>query len=107
MALLRSEAQTAKTAVQTKAVALEERVELLQGDMTVLAQELAKGGSSHHLLQLEVVQLRSQLEDQCRERGMENDGHALTIRELSEHFEAHESDTRASLQVSQHLPFPA
>ena len=73
LTLLRSEVQTGRAAMQTKTSALEERLDAMQDDLTVLAQEVAKGGSSHHLLQLETVQLRSALEEEARERRAEQE----------------------------------
>ena len=67
--------------------------------MTVLAQEVARGGSAHHLLQLETVQLRAALEEEARERRGEADSHAQTLRELTERFEAHAHDARTSMQA--------
>ena len=73
LTLLRSEVQTGRAALQTKASALEERLDSMQDDLTVLAQEVAKGGSGHHMLQLGTVQLRAALEEESRERRAESE----------------------------------
>ena len=99
LTLLRSEVQTGRAAMQTKASALEERLDNIQDDLTVLAQEVAKGGSAQHLLQLESVQLRSQLEEEARERRAEQEASSQKLQELRERLDAHDSDTRASMQA--------
>jgi len=99
LTLLRSETQTGRAALQTKASALEERLDSLQDDLTVLAQEVAKGGSAHHLLQLEAVQLRSQLEEEVRERRSEHEAAAQRAAELREKLESFDADARASMQA--------
>jgi len=99
MALLRSETQTGRAALQTKCAALEERLDSLQDDLTVLAQEVAKGGSAHHLLQLEAVQLRSQLDEEVRERKAEQEAANQRAVELREKLASFDADARASMQA--------
>ena len=99
LTLLRSETQTGRAALQTKCSALDERLDSLQDDMTVLAQEVAKGGSAHHLLQLEAVQLRSQLDEEVRERKAEQEIAAQRAAELREKLERFDADARASMQA--------
>lgn len=99
LTLLRSELQTGRAAMQTKTSALEERMDSMQDDLTILAQEVAKGGSAQHLLQLETVQLRSQLEEEARERRAEQDAAAQKLQELRERLDAHDADARASMQA--------
>jgi len=97
--LLRSEVHTGRASLQTKATALEERLDSLQDDLTVLAQEVAKGGSQQHMLQLESVQLRAQLEEEARERRAEQDATNAKLAELREKLEGYESDARSSMQA--------
>jgi len=65
----------------------------------VLAQEAAKGGSAHHLLQLEAVQLRSQLDEEVRERKAEQEAASQRAAELKEQLEKFDADARASMQA--------
>ena len=99
LALLRSETQTGRAALHTKCSTIEERLDLLQDDLTVLAQEVAKGGSAHHLLQLETVQLRSAIEEEVRERRAEHEAAAHKVVELREKLEKFDADARASMQA--------
>ena len=99
LTLLRSEVQTGRAAMQTKTSAIEERLDSMQDDLTVLAQEVAKGGSSQHLMQLEMVQLRSQLEEEGRERRAEQEASASKLHELRTRLDAHDTDSRASMQA--------
>ena len=59
LALLRSETQAGRSAMTTKNTALEERLDSLQDDLTVLAQEAAKGSSAQHLLQPAAAHVRT------------------------------------------------
>lgn len=99
LALLRSEAQSGRSTVQAKATTLEERLESMQGDLALLAQEAAKGGSAQHLQQLELVQLRSQLEDEGRDRRGAQDVATSERRALQERLDAAGQDARSSLQA--------
>jgi len=64
VALLRAEVQGGRGSWQSKAAAVDQRLESFHNDLTLLAQETAKGSSAQHLLQLEAVQLRAQLEEE-------------------------------------------
>ena len=99
LTLLRSEAQAARATHQTKAAALEERLEALHDDLATLAQEVAKGGSSQHLLQLEVSEMRAAQEEEARERRAADDGAAARAAELRERIDAIERNARASLEA--------
>lgn len=68
VSLLRSEAQAGRATLASKSELLEERLTSLQEDVAVVAQEVSKGSSAHHLLQLEIVELRSRLDEELRER---------------------------------------
>ena len=50
-------------------------------------------------MQLEMVQLRSQLEEEGRERRAEQEAAASKLHELRQRLDAHDSDSRASMQA--------
>ena len=62
-------------------------------------QEAAKGGSTQHVLQLEHVQLRSQLEEEGRERRSAQEATAGQLRTMQERLDAAGQDARSSLQA--------
>jgi len=99
LSLLRTEVQTGRAAVSTKMSGLEERLDTMQDDLTVLAQEVAKGASGHHMLQLETVQLRASVDEEARERRAETEAGAARTSELRERLEVHDADARASMQA--------
>uniref|UniRef100_A0A7S0JKQ0 Uncharacterized protein n=1 Tax=Calcidiscus leptoporus TaxID=127549 RepID=A0A7S0JKQ0_9EUKA len=99
IALLRGEAQAARSALSGRAFALEERLDAMQEDLKVLAQEVAKGSSAQHLLQLEVVELRSQLEEEARGRRAAVEALEGRVAQLLERLDAHSQDARASMQA--------
>ena len=107
LAQLRSEAASGKAGLTSKLGGLDERVEGLQDDLTVLAQEVAKGSSAQHLLQLETVQLRSALDEEVRERKAEQEAAAQRASLLRQQLEKFDADARLSMQVgTPHAPFP-
>jgi len=97
--LLHTEAQTCKATLQSTKLGFDERIELLQDDMTILAHEVAKDGSARHLLQLDVVQLRSQMEDEAREWRAEQESQASKLHQVIERFDVHQHDARSSMQA--------
>jgi len=97
--LLRAEAQAFRSDAHSKLAVLGERIELLQEDSTVLAQEVAKGSSAQHLLQLEVVQLRSHLEEEGRARTADQQAQTDQLRQFIERFDTHQHEARASMQA--------
>ncbi|KAL1495758.1 hypothetical protein AB1Y20_016620 [Prymnesium parvum] len=97
-AMLHNEAFTSSSSSKSRLCTLEERMEMLQDDLAVLAQEVSKGSSAQHLLQLEVVQLRSQMDEEARERRVQHEATSSTLRQILERFEAHQQETRASKQ---------
>eukprot|EP00908_Phaeocystis_cordata_P011338 Transcript_22207.p2 GENE.Transcript_22207~~Transcript_22207.p2 ORF type:complete len:308 (+),score=141.94 Transcript_22207:330-1253(+) len=99
LALLRSEMQGGRGTMQTKAQTVQERLESMQSDLTLLAQEAAKGSSAQHLLQLEVVQLRQQLDEEERERRSAQEEAASHRAALQSLVDAAQQDTRSSLQA--------
>lgn len=66
--------------------------------MMACVQEAAKGGSVH-VLQLEHVQLRSQLEEEERDRRSAQEATASQLRTLQERLDAAGQDARSSLQA--------
>ena len=62
-------------------------------------QEAAKGGSTQHVLQLEHVQLRSQLEEEGRERRSAQEATVGQLRTMQERLDAAGQDARSSLQA--------
>mmetsp|Transcript_30111 Transcript_30111/g.64730 ORF Transcript_30111/g.64730 Transcript_30111/m.64730 type:complete len:365 (-) Transcript_30111:132-1226(-) len=99
LAVLRAEAQAGRAASTGRADAIEERIEAMQEDLKVLAQEVAKGASSQHLMQLEVVELRSALEEEQRGRRAAMEGMEARLGQLTERFEGHSQDARTSMQA--------
>ena len=67
--------------------------------MMACVQEAAKGGSVLHVLQLEHVQLRSQLEEEERDRRSAQEATASQLRTLQERLDAAGQDARSSLQA--------
>ena len=109
LSLLRTEVQTGRAAVSTKMSGLEERLDTMQDDLTVLAQEVAKGASGHHMLQLETVQLRASVDEEARERRAETEAGAARTSELRERLEVHdalkrETDENAALCNQYRVP---
>jgi len=99
VALLRAEVQGGRGSWQSKAAAVDQRLDSFHNDLALLAQEAAKSNSAQHLLQLEVVQLRAQLEEEERARrsGLED---ATSHRaDLQERIGAAGQDARSSLQA--------
>lgn len=96
--LLRSEVQTGRAASARNATTVNERLDRLQDDLGVLAKEVARGGSSFHLVQLEQVQLRGGLEEEVRERRAGLEAADGRINELRDKAEAGETDTRTAMQ---------
>ena len=99
LASLRAEAQGGRGSWQSKATAVDQRLESFHSDLTLLAQEAAKGSSVQHLLQLEVVQLRAQLEEEGRARRSSIEDAASHRTDLQKRVGAAEQDARSSLQA--------
>ena len=94
MALLRAEVQGGRGSWQSKAAAVDQRLDSFHKDLELLAQEAAKSNSAQHLLQLEVVQLRAQLEEEERANPNPNPNP-----NLQERVVAAGQDARSSLQA--------
>lgn len=97
LALLRAEVQGGRGSWQSKAAAVDQRLESFHNDLALLAQEAAKGSSAQHVLQLEVVQLRAQLEEEERSRRSGLEDAASHRADLQERIGAAGQDTRSSL----------
>ena len=99
MALLRAEVQGGRGSWQSKAAAVDQRIDSFHNDLELLAQEAAKSNSAQHVLQLEVVQLRAQLEEEERARRSGLEDASSQRADLQERIVAAGQDARSSLQA--------
>ena len=99
MALLRAEVQGGRGSWQSKAAAVDQRIDSFHNDLELLAQEAAKSNSAQHVLQLEVVQLRAQLEEEERVRRSGLEEASSQRADLQERIVAAGQDARSSLQA--------
>ena len=99
MALLRAEVQGGRGSWQSKAAAVDQRIDSFHNDLELLAQEAAKSNSAQHVLQLEVVQLRAQLEEEERLRRSGLEDASSQRADLQERIVAAGQDARSSLQA--------
>lgn len=97
LTLLRTQFEATRQDLNSRVEALEDRLDGMGQDATLLAQEVANGKASQHLLQLEIVELRSSLEREARERRDGHAAHEARIAGLSSGFEAHWSQTQETL----------
>ena len=99
LALLRTDVQGGRSVLHSKNTSTDDRLESMHGDLTLLAQETSKGSSAQHLLQLEVAQLRTQLEEAERERRRAEHEAASQRAAWQERLDAAGQDARSSLQA--------
>jgi len=97
LTLLHSQVDSSTQELFVRVSSLEERVDDMGQDVMLLAQEVAKGTSSQHLLQLEVVELRAALEQEARERRRAQEAHETQLADLSHRLEAHASQTHETI----------
>lgn len=99
LAMLRSQFDDTKFNLETRVATVEERVEGMGEDLTLLAHEVAKGTSAQHLLQLEVVELRSALEHEAHSR---REGHEAPPAAAREHHTPPRLASRGLGERAQH-----
>lgn len=97
LTLLRTQFEATRQDLSSRVEAIEDRLDGMGQDATLLAQEVANGRASQHLLQLELVELRSALDREARERRDGQAAHQARLADLTSGFEAHSSQTQETL----------
>jgi ferritin-like metal-binding protein YciE len=97
LTLLRTQFEASRQELNGRAEALEDRLDGIGQDATLLAQEVASGSATQHLLQLELVELRAAFDREARERRDGHASHQARIADLTARFEAHSSQTQETI----------
>eukprot|EP00967_Tisochrysis_lutea_P120359 scaffold197266_cov29-Tisochrysis_lutea.AAC.1 len=99
LTLLRTQVDGSRNEVLSRLDAIDERIEAMNQDAVALAQEVTKSNSAHHILQLEVVELRSRYEQEARTL---RESHAKLegqVAALTRSFEAHSAQTHETFDA--------